>query len=139
LTKPAFAQLQNLLEQIAKRLQVPLAEIRDAPEIRRIERHNADEIDPFAAGLGDAPRGVDAAAVRIKQQGRHHGGIKRRLAPFAGIGAGDFAETEIVSDQAQHKAGEMVLATKSPTIGGRNSGSSIFQARNVLLMHQDRI
>jgi hypothetical protein len=74
-----------------------------------IEPHNAHEIDRFAAGLGDAPRGVDAATRRIKQQGRHHGGIKRRLAPFAAIGAGDFPETEIVSDQAQHKAGEMVL------------------------------
>jgi hypothetical protein len=31
------------------------------------------------------------------------------------------------------------LATKSPTIGGRNSGSSIFQARNVLLMRQGGI
>jgi hypothetical protein len=35
------------------------------PGFRGIERHNAHEIDPFAAGLGDAPRGVDAAAVRI--------------------------------------------------------------------------
>ena len=109
-----LAQLQNLLEQIAKRLQVPLAEIRDGPEIRGIERHNAHEIDPFAAGLGDAPRGVDAATIRIKQQRRHHGGIKRRLAPFAAIGAGDFPETEIVSDQAQHKAGEMVLGHEVP-------------------------
>jgi hypothetical protein len=31
-----LAQLQNLLEQIAKPLQVPLAEIRDGPEIRGI-------------------------------------------------------------------------------------------------------
>src|SRR6202166_1249185 len=109
-----LAQLQNLLEQIAKRLQVPLAEIRDGPEIWGIERHDAHEIDPFAAGLGDAPRGVDAAAVRIKQQHRHHSRIKRRLAPFAAIGAGDFPETEIVSDQAQHKAGEMVLGHEVP-------------------------
>src|SRR5271163_3124548 len=109
-----LAQLQNLLEQIAKRLQVPLAEIRDGPKIRGIERHNAHEIDPLAAGLGDAPRGVDAAAVRIEQQRRHHGGIKRWLAPFAAIGTGDFAQTEIVSDHAQHKAGEMVLGHEVP-------------------------
>ena len=30
-------------------------------------------------------------------------------------------------------------ATKSCTLGGRNSGSSIFQARNVLLMRRERI
>src|ERR1700730_10584537 len=31
------------------------------------------------------------------------------------------------------------LATKSPTVGGRNSGSSIFQARNVLLMRRQNL
>jgi hypothetical protein len=44
-----LAQLQNLLEQIAKRLQVPLAEIRDGPEIRGIERHNGSP-----AGSGES-------------------------------------------------------------------------------------
>src|ERR1700720_579537 len=38
-----LAQLQNLPEQFAKRLQVSLAEIRDGAEIRCIERHNAHE------------------------------------------------------------------------------------------------
>src|SRR5208283_2188069 len=36
------------------------------------------------------------------------------VAPFAAIGTGDFAQTEIVPDQAQHKAGEMVLGHEVP-------------------------
>jgi hypothetical protein len=55
----------------------------------------------------------------------------KRYSPFAAIGAGNFPGAEIVSDQAQHKAGEMVLGQEVATIGSRNSGSSIFQARNV--------
>ena len=35
-----LAQLQNLLEQAAKRLQVKLAEIRDGAEMRCVERHD---------------------------------------------------------------------------------------------------
>ena len=61
-----LAQMQNL-EQTAQRLQVPLAEIRDGAEIRRIEPHNAHEINPFPARLGDPARRVDAAAIRIKR------------------------------------------------------------------------
>src|SRR5580700_9850919 len=49
-----LAQLQNLPEQFAKRLQVTPAEIRDGTEIRWIEPDNAHEIDAFAACLGDA-------------------------------------------------------------------------------------
>jgi transposase len=45
----SIAQLQNLPEQLAKRLQLPLAEVRDDAEIRCIERHNAHEIDALAA------------------------------------------------------------------------------------------
>jgi len=61
----SLAQLQNLPEQLAKRLQVTLAEIRYGTKIRCIEPDNAHEIDALAARLGDAARGVDAAAVRI--------------------------------------------------------------------------
>src|SRR6202011_3470442 len=81
-------------------------------EIRCIERHNAHEIDALAARLGDAARGVDAAAVGIEQQRRHHGRVEWRLAPLTPISAGDLSQAEIVPDQAQHKAGEMVLGHK---------------------------
>jgi hypothetical protein len=99
---------QNLREQAAQCLQVPLAEIRDGAEIRRIETNNAHEIYPFPARLGDPARRVDATAIRIKQQHRHHGGVKRRLAPLAAVGAYDQGEVNGFLSQAQHKAGQMV-------------------------------
>ena len=43
---------------------------------------------------------------------QHHGGIERRLAPLAAIGASDLGKVNLVSHQAQHKAGEMVLGHK---------------------------
>ena len=104
-----LAQLQNLREQFAKRLQVPLAKIRDGAEIRRIERHNAHEVDPFPARLGDPARRVAAATVRIEQQRRHHDGIERRLPPLAAVRAGDLGQVDFIPYQAQHKTGEMVL------------------------------
>ncbi len=105
-----LAQLQHLPEQFTKRLQVPLTEIRDGAKIRRIEPHDTHEIHPLAARLGDPTRGVDAATVGVQQQRRHHGGIERRLAPLAAVGAGDLGEVDIIPDQIQHKAGEMVLS-----------------------------
>src|SRR5205807_6971536 len=72
------------------------------------------EINALAARLGDPPRGVDPAAVGIQQQRRHHDGIIRWLAPLAAVGAGDLSEVDIVPDQAQHKAGEMVLGHEVP-------------------------
>jgi hypothetical protein len=88
---------------------VPLAEVRNGAEIWCIERHNTHEIDPLAACLGDPARGVEAAAVGIQQQRRHHGGIKRWLALLAAVCAGDLRKVEIIVHQAQYKAGEMVL------------------------------
>jgi hypothetical protein len=99
-------QLQDLQEQFAQRLQVPLAEIRDGAEIRRIKPNNAHEIDPLPARLGNSARGVDAAAVGIQQQRRHHDGIKRRLAALAAVRAGDLGEVDLL---LHHNAGEMAL------------------------------
>jgi len=78
---------------------VPLAEIRDGAKIRRIEPHDAHEIHPLATGLGDPTRGVDAATIRVQQQSRHRGGIERRLAPLAAVGASDPGEVDIIPDQ----------------------------------------
>ena len=62
-----LAQMQDLPEQSAKRLQVTLAEIRNSAEIRRIEPDDAHEVDTLAASLADTARGVDAAAVGIRE------------------------------------------------------------------------
>jgi hypothetical protein len=107
-----LTQQQHLLEKRAQSLQVPLAEIRYGAEIRHIEPHNAHEIDPLAARLGDPARGVNAAAVGIQQQRRHHDGIKRRLAQLAAIRAGDLAKIDFVPHNAQHKASQMPLGNE---------------------------
>ena len=104
-----LAQLQDLHEQPRKRLQVALAEVRDRAEIRRIKRDNAHEIDTLTAGLGDAARSIDAAAIGIKQQRRHHMRVKRRLALLVRIGGHDLDQIELIHDQAQHETGEMVV------------------------------
>ena len=91
---------------------MPRAELRDGAEIRCIKRHDAHEIDALTARLGNATRGVDAAAVGIEQQRRHHGRVEWRLAPLTAIGAADLDQVQIVSDQAQYKAGEMALSHK---------------------------
>src|SRR5262249_27205658 len=74
-----LAQVQNLRKQRVQRLQMPLAEFRDGTEVRRIEPHNAHEIDALAARLGNTARGINAAAIRIEQQRRHHDRIERWL------------------------------------------------------------
>ena len=102
-----LAQLQDLHEQPGKRLQVALAERRDGAEIRRIERDNAHKIDTLAAGQGDAPRRIDAAAIGIEQQRRHHMRVERRLTLLVRIGGHDLDQIELVHDQGQHETGEM--------------------------------
>ena len=107
-----LAQQQHLLEQLAQRLQVPLAEIRYRAEIRHVEPHNAHEINPLAARLGDPAGGVNAAAVGIQKQRSHHDRIKRRLAKLAAIAASDLAKINFVPHNVQHKASDMALGNE---------------------------
>ena len=85
-----------------------LAEARDGAEIRRVERDNAHEIDTLAARPGDAPRRIDAAAIGIEQERRHHMRVERRLALLVRIGGHDLDQIELVHDQGQHETGEMI-------------------------------
>ena len=51
-------------------------------------------------------------ACRVAARRRHHGRVEWRLAPLTAIGAADLDQVQIVSDQAQYKAGEMALDHK---------------------------
>jgi len=93
---------------------VSLAELPDSPEIGRVERHNAHEINTLAAGLGNPARGVDAAAIRIEQQRRHHRGIERRLALLAAVTGRDLGQVQLLGHKAHNEAGEMILGHKVP-------------------------
>ena len=107
-----FAQLENLPEQSRKRLQVPLAEVGDGAKIRRIEPDNAQEVDPFARRLGDPARRVDAVAIAVQQQRRHHRRVKRRLPALARIRGFDLTKVERLEHKRQNEASQMVLADK---------------------------
>ena len=103
-----FAQLENLPEQSRKHLQVPLAEVRDGAKIRRIEPDNAQEVDPFARRLGDPARRVDAVAIAVQQQRRHHRRVKRRLPALARIRGFDLTKVERLEHKRQNEASQMI-------------------------------
>src|SRR5580693_5645193 len=112
-----LAQLENLREQSGKRLQAPLAEVGDGAEIRRIESDDAHEVDPLARRLGDPARRVDAVAIAVQQQRRHHRRIKRRLSALARVSRFDGAKIEMLKHKRQNKARKVVLADKVPHAG----------------------
>ena len=107
-----LAQLQNLPEQAGERLQMALAEVGDGAKIRRIEPDNAHEVDPFPRRLGDPARRVDAVAIGIKQQRRHHRRVKRRLPALARVSGFNCAKIEMLDHQRQDKASQVALADK---------------------------
>ena len=94
-TSPACSHsLRTCPNKSRKHLQVPLAEVRDGAKIRRIEPDNAQEVDPFARRLGDPARRVDAVAIAVQQQRRHHRRVKRRLPALARIRGFDLTKVE---------------------------------------------
>ena len=108
-----LAQLENLRpNRPGERLQVALAEVRDGAKIRRIEPDNAHEVDPLARRLGDPARRVDAIAIGIKQERRHHRRVKRRLSALARVSRFDLTKLEMLEHKRQNKAGQVVLADK---------------------------
>jgi hypothetical protein len=56
---------------------MPLAELRNGPEIRLLQAGYRREVDRLVAGLRNPPRGRETSAVSIEQQGDHHCRMKR--------------------------------------------------------------
>ena len=104
-----LAQLQNLQEQCAERLQVPLAEVADGAKIRRIERHNHHKIVPFTAGLRNPPRRIQPTRIAVQQKRHHHPRVKRRLPEPAHIAARDLPEIEALPHQINDKPADMAF------------------------------
>jgi hypothetical protein len=63
-------------------------------------------------GWGSDPRRVDAVAISVEQQRRHHRRIKRRLPPLARVSRFDLAQIEMLEHQRQNKASQVVRADK---------------------------
>ena len=104
-----LAQLQNLQEQRAERLQMPLAEVADRAKIRRIERHNHHKIVPFAAGLRDPPRRIQPTRIAVQQKRHHHPRVKRRLPKTTHIAAHDLLEIKALPHQLNDKPRDMAF------------------------------
>src|SRR6202043_4267492 len=107
-----LAQLQNLQEQRAERLQMPLAEVVDGAEIRRIQRHNHHKIVPLAAGPGNAPRRIQPTRIAMQQKRHHHPRIERRLPEPAHIAARYLLEIEALPHKLNDKPRDMAFRHK---------------------------
>jgi hypothetical protein len=102
LHQPGFlGQLQYLHEQSGQLFQVPLTELADGAEVRRIQRRDHHEIGPLDARLGDPPGRIDAAGIAVQQQRHHQLRIERRLAKRAPVAAHDLAEAQAFPHQPQ--------------------------------------
>ena len=88
------------------------AKVGDGAKIRRVKADHAHEVDPLARRLGDPPRRVDAVAIGVKQQRRHHRRIKRRLPELAPVGSLDLPKVKMIEDQPNDKARQVVRADK---------------------------
>src|SRR5208283_4755803 len=98
-----LAQLQNLQEQLAERLQMPLAEVADRSEVRRIERDNHHKIVPLAACSSNASRRIEPACIAMQQKRDHHTRIERRLAEPTHVAARDLLEIQALPHQPNDK------------------------------------
>src|ERR1700680_4453070 len=118
-----LAQLQNLHEQRAERLQMPLAEVADRAKIRRIERHNHHKIVPFAAGLRDPTRRIQPTRIAVQQKRHHHPRVKRRLPKTTHIAARDLLEIRALPHQLNDKPRDMALSARSPAHSAAEAAS----------------
>ena len=111
-----------------------LAEVGDGAKIRRVEPDKAHEVDPLARRLGDPARRLDAVAIAVQQERRHHRRVKRRLPALARVSRFDLAKVEILATSAKTKRARWSSPTKSCTLGGSNSAWSIVHGRKVLFI-----
>src|SRR5712672_2199549 len=100
---------------------MPLAEVADGSEVRRIQRHYHHKIVPFAASSCDPPRRIQPTRIAVQQKRHHHPRVKRRLPEPAHIAARDLFEIEALPHQLDDKPREWPFGTKSCTFGGRSS------------------
>src|SRR4030081_3129514 len=88
---------------------MPLAEVADGSEVRRIERHYHHKNVPFAASSCDPPRRIQPARIAVQQKRHHHPRVKRRLPEPAHIAARDLLEIEALPHQFDDKSRDMAF------------------------------
>src|SRR6266699_3373328 len=88
---------------------MPLAEVADGSEVRRIQRHYHHKIVPFAASSCDPPRRIQPTRIAVQQKRHHHPRVKRRLPEPAHIAARDLLEIEALPHQLNDKPRDMAF------------------------------
>src|SRR6266567_5846309 len=88
---------------------MPLAEVADGSEVRRIQRHYHHKIVPFAASSCDPPRRIQPARVAVQQKRHHHPRVKWRLPETAHIAARDLLEIKALPHQLNDKPRDMTF------------------------------
>src|SRR5438445_8125347 len=88
---------------------MPLAEVADGSEVRRIQRHYHHKIVPFAASSCDPPRRIQPTRIAVQQKRHHHPRVKRRLPEPAHIAARDLLEIEALPHQLDDKPRDMAF------------------------------
>ena len=104
-----LGKLQHLHEQTGQRLQMPLAEIRDRAEVRRITRHDHHEVRTLHRRFGDPPRRIEPARIAMQKQRRHHPRIKRRLPRSARVAARYRRKIKLFPDQRNDQPRQVIL------------------------------
>src|SRR6195256_4870758 len=88
---------------------MPLAEVADGSEVRRIQRHYHHKIVPLPASSGDPPRRIQPTRIAVQQKRHHHPRVKRRLPEPAHIAARDLLEIEALPHQLNDKPRDMAF------------------------------
>src|SRR5882757_5610883 len=88
---------------------MPLAEVADGSEVRRIQRHYHHKIGPFAASSCDPPRRIQPTRIAVQQKRHHHARLKRRLPETAHIAARDLLQIEALPHQFNDKSRDVAL------------------------------
>ena len=115
---------------------MPLAEVADRSEVRRIERDNHHEIVPLAAGSGNPPRRIEPTRIAVQQQRDHHARIERRLAEPTHVAARDLLEIQALAHQPDDKPRDMVLGNEVLHTRRQKQRLMEFQGRKCLLIVQ---
>src|SRR3979409_1226249 len=88
---------------------MPLAEVADGSEVRRIQSHYHPKIGPFARRSCDPPRRIQPTRIAVQQKRHHHPRVKRRLPDPAHIAARDLLEIEALPHQLNDKPRDMAF------------------------------
>ena len=123
LASPAKAQsLRTSTKRVSRPIQVHLAEVADGAEVGDVVTDDDAAGDVGLAAAHDLARGAGASGIAIQQQGDHHPGMERRLAPqFALVMGEDGGEVES-RNRIEEEIDEVIFGKPVLGRGGKHVG-----------------